>query len=293
MKKNKIIKKNNSKKNEKRLIFFLFFAVFLIAYVFYGNTAVTVSRYDINSKEIPPAFDGFRIVQISDIHNSGNSIMIDSLIKSTVESRPDIIFLTGDAIDSYFPDVDAAMSVINRLNDIAPVYYVIGNHEARTGDYYRLSKEMHRIGVAELSNSFVNVRLGDDEIVIAGINDPRRENKDGNGNDAQIVSDWLGSLKYDRQMYTILLSHRPELVKTYVTHGVNLIFTGHAHGGLVRIPFLGGLYAPNQGLFPKYYSGLYYFADTTMIVNRGVGNSGYSFRINDNPEIVVAVLHAG
>ena len=94
-------------------------------------------------------------------------------------------------------------------------------------------------------------------------------------------------------MYTILLSHRPELVKTYVTHGVNLVFTGHAHGGLVRIPFLGGLYAPNQGLFPKYYSGLYYFADTTMIVNRGVGNSGYSFRINDNPEIVVAVLHAG
>ena len=149
MKNNIIIKKNNSKKIVKRLIIFLFFAVFLIAYVFYGNTAVTVSRYDINSKEIPPAFDGFRIVQISDIHNSGNSIMIDSLIKSTVESKPDIIFITGDAIDSYFPDVDAAMSVIIRLNDIAPVYYVIGNHEARTGDYYRLSKEMHRIGVGE------------------------------------------------------------------------------------------------------------------------------------------------
>lgn len=274
------------------ILFLTFFAVFAV-YLFYGNTAVTVSKYDIRSEKIPPGFDGFRIVQISDLHNCHNTLMTGSLVSKTKEAKPDIIFLTGDAIDSYLPDVDAAMRVIEQLNEIAPVYYVIGNHEARTGEYYKLSKEMHKIGIAELSNAFVNIRLNDDEIVIVGINDPRKVNTDGKADDSKIAGDWLGSLKNDRDMYTVLLSHRPELIKTYATNGIDLVFTGHAHGGLIRLPFIGGIYAPNQGLFPKYAGGLYTVADTTMIVNRGAGNSGYSFRINDNPELVLAVLHAG
>ena len=285
--------KKIKKIKKKIVILILTFALFMAVFTFYGNTVVTVSEYDIRSEKIPPGFDGFRIVQISDLHNSNNTLMTDSLISKVDEAKPDIIFLTGDAIDSYSTDVLAAMRVIKAMNEIAPIYYVIGNHEARTGEYYSLSKAMHKISVTELNNSAVTVRLDDDEIVIAGINDPRLMNQFGGDYDSQLADSWLGSLEYDREMYTILLSHRPELISTYATHGIDLVFSGRAHGGLIRIPFVGGVFAPNQGLFPKYTFGRYTVSDTTMIVSRGVGNSGTSFRLNDNPEIVVVRLHAG
>lgn len=268
-------------------------AVVLSVYLFYGNTVVTVSRYDVRSEKIPPDFDGFRIVQISDLHNSRNTMMTESLINKTKKEAPDVILLTGDIIDSYYPDVSAAMNVVQSLNEIAPVYYVIGNHEPRARESSDLISKMRKIGVNVLWDSYAVIRVGDDEINIAGINDPRIVNTDGSGDDADIVSRFIGSLDYDRELYTILLSHRPELLTTYATYGVDLVFAGHAHGGLIRLPLIGGLYAPNQGLFPEYSGGLYTMADTSMIVSRGVGNSGNSFRINDNPELVITILHAG
>ena len=294
--------KNNGKKTngvrstsfKRRLVIILTVAAVLTAYLYYGNTAVTVTRYDISSEKIPPDFDGFRIVQISDLHNSGNSVMKESLISKTANAKPDVILLTGDMVDSYFTDVSAAISMIEKLNEIAPMYYVIGNHEARTGESSNLIRRMRELGIGILWNSYSIIRVGNDEIVIAGINDPRLLNKDGTADDAAIARESLGSLDYDREMYTILLSHRPELLNTYATYGIDLVFAGHAHGGLVRLPFIGGLYAPHQGLLPDYTGGvIYQIADTSMIVSRGVGNSGDTFRINDNPELVVTVLHAG
>ena len=278
---------------KRGIIIALTAAVALGAYIYYGNTALTVSRYDISSEKIPPGFDGFCIVQVSDLHNSGNSLMTESLIRKTKEAKPDIIVLTGDMIDSYFTNIPAAISVIRRLNEIAPVYYVIGNHEARTGQSGSFINQMHEMGISILSDSYSVIRVDDDEIVIAGINDPRRVNIDGKGDDAAIAEKALSGLDYDRELYTVLLSHRPELIKTYASFGIDLAFTGHAHGGLIRLPLIGGLYAPNQGLFPGYTGGIYKAADTTLILSRGVGNSRDSFRINDNPELVVAVLHAG
>lgn len=277
----------------RRTIIFLSLAVVLSVYLFYGNTVVTVSRYDVRSEKIPPDFDGFRIVQISDLHNSRNTMMTESLINKTKKEAPDVILLTGDIIDSYYPDVSAAMNVVQSLNEIAPVYYVIGNHEPRARESSDLISKMRKIGVNVLWDSYAVIRVGDDEINIAGIVDPRITNTDGSGDDADIVSRSIGALDYDRELYTILLSHRPELLTTYATYGVDLVFAGHAHGGLIRLPLIGGLYAPNQGLFPEYSGGLYTMADTSMIVSRGVGNSGNSFRINDNPELVITILHAG
>lgn len=277
----------------RRIILLLVLAAAFAAYVYYGNTAVTVTQYDVSMKKIPPGFDGFRIVQISDLHNSHNSLMTGSLVRKTAQASPDMIVLTGDMIDSYYPDVDSAMSVIGQLNCIAPVYYVIGNHEARTGKSGILIRKMKQQGISVLSDSYAVIRVADDEIVVAGVNDPRRLNADGQGSDAEIVKSALGSMDYDRRMFSVLLSHRPELMNVYATYGVDLVLTGHAHGGLIRLPFIGGLYAPHQGLFPTYCAGLYTAGGTQMIVNRGTGNSGFSFRINDPPELVVTVLHAG
>ena len=267
-------------------------ALLLAVYLFYGNTALTVTRIDIHSAKLPPEFDGFTIAQVSDLHNCPNSLLTDALAEAIREAQPDAIFLTGDVIDYGLTDVDAAVKVIDKLLAIAPIYYVTGNHEARTGEYYRLSKTLRKMGVTELSDGFVTVRLHDDEIVIAGINDPLTAHEYAVP-DRVIAENRLSALTYNRDMYTILLSHRPELMSTYATFGVDLVFTGHAHGGLIRLPFIGGLFAPHQGFFPQYDGGVYHSGSTDMIVSRGIGNSGRSLRINDNPELILAVLHAG
>ena len=288
-------KSNQPQKHQtikRRIIAFSVLTLLFIAYVIYGNTAVTVSHYDVRSEKIPPEFDGFRIVQISDLHNSGYALMTSSLVKKTKEASPDVIFLTGDAIDRRLTDVNKAFAVIEKLAEIAPVYYVTGNHEASTGEYYRLSKALNKRGVIELNNAFLNLRINEDEIVIAGIDDPMMAHKKRIPEEVT-AGQWLGSLGHNREMFTVLLSHRPELINTYEANGVDLVFSGHAHGGLIRIPFIGGVYSPHQGLFPKYAGGIYRKGSTQMIVSRGVANTGYSFRINDNPELVVAVLHAG
>ena len=268
----------------------LLFAMVFTAYAVYGNTVVSVTYYDIRSGKIPPEFDGFCIVLISDFHNSGNAVMTDSLIDKVKKANPDIILLTGDIIDCRTTDVDTGIALIEKISEIAPAYFVMGNHEARTGDYYALSKAMRKMGVTELNNAYVNIRLNDDEIVIAGICDPMTSHDKGIP-DSVITNEQLSSLGYDRGYYTVLLSHRPEQLRVYAANDVDLVFTGHAHGGLINIPLIGGLYAPHQGLFPDYYGGLYKRGTTDMIVSRGVGNSGHSFRINNNPELVVAVLH--
>ncbi len=280
------------KKHRRLIVFLLAFTVLFASYVIYGNTTVTVTRYDIHSERIPPGFDGFCIVQISDLHNGSNSVMTDSLLKKTAEAHPDVILITGDTIDRFDSDVDTAIKVVEKLIDFAPVYYVTGNHEARTGAYYKLAKLMRKIGVTELSDSFVNVRLNNDEIVIAGVNDPLTAH-DTTASDKAIMEKRLSQLQYDPRFYFFFLSHRPELMDVYSSNNIDLVFTGHAHGGLIRLPLIGGLYAPHQGLMPKYTEGLYKQSFTSMIVSRGVGNSGRTFRINDNPELVVAVLHAG
>ena len=105
--------------------------------------------------------------------------------------------------------------------------------------------------------------------------------------DEEIVATNLNGLTEDLKGYNILLSHRPELIDIYASFNINLVFSGHAHGGQIRIPFIGGIIAPNQGLFPKYTSGLYEVKNTKMVVSRGLGNSAFPIRINNRPEIVV------
>lgn len=279
------------KKKTNRVAAILAAAVVLVsAYLVYGNTAVTVSEYDISSDRIPSGFEGFRIVQISDLHITRHTLMTDPLIEKVKELQPDVIFLTGDVIDRKNADVTVAKEVVERLTWIAPVYYVTGNHEARTGDYFALSEKMNKLGVKELKDMAVIKRFHGDEIVIVGLKDPMGSLSKGVTEKAD-TEKRLSGIEYDREKYTVLLSHRPELFDIYVDNKVDLVFTGHAHGGLIRIPFIGGLYAPHQGFFPRFTSGEYQKDSTTMIVSRGIGNSGCSVRINNQPDLVVVTLH--
>ncbi len=219
----------------------------LLIWTVWGNTALMVSTISISSSHIPAAFSGFRIAQVSDLHNAEFGRNNAELLSLLSESRPDIIVITGDLIDANHTDVGIALGFVQESVRIAPTYYVTGNHEAASPQYDTLKAGLEAAGVIVLE---------------------------------------------DETVYIERVSHRPELFETYVDGGIDLVFSGHAHGGQFRLPFIGGLVAPNQGLFPKYDAGLYTDGSTSMVVSRGIGNSIIPFRFNNRPEIVLVELNA-
>ena len=260
----------------------------LIVWIVWGNQALELNTYRITSSNLPEAFDGFCIAQLSDLHNCQMGKNNEKLLSMLRAEAPDIIVITGDMIDSRQTDVDIALHLAGELVQIAPCYYVSGNHEARVSEYSTLKKGLIERGVTVLENEKVEITLSGVSITIAGVVDPDFWMEYAL-DDAAIMTGKLDELICE-DTYTILLSHRPELFELYIESKADLVFSGHAHGGQFRIPFVGGLIAPNQGLFPKYDAGIYKEGNTTMVVSRGIGNSIVPFRINNRPEIVLVEL---
>ena len=175
---------------------------------------------------------------------------------------------------------------------IAPVYYVTGNHEARIEEYEELITGLEKAGVHVLDNESVEIENSGDRIALAGMKDPSFVTDYLFGDSQTVAKNALAEFISDEDIYTVLLSHRPELFESYVECRADLVFSGHAHGGQFRFPFVGGVVAPNQGLFPKYDAGVYSKEGTYMIVSRGIGNSILPFRINNRPEIVLVELQS-
>ena len=265
----------------------------LAIWTVWGNTALMVSTVAISSSRIPPAFSGFRIAQVSDLHNAELGKDNSTLLRMLSDSRPDIIVITGDLVDSTHTDIDTALAFAKKAVQIAPVYYVTGNHEARLTEYERLRNGLETAGVTVLEDKTVWLERDDGKIMLIGLSDPDFTVKgDMFGEAPSMAGTKLESLIGSEGSYTILLSHRPELFETYVDCGIGLVLSGHAHGGQFRLPFIGGLVAPDQGLFPKYDAGLYTDGSTDMVVSRGIGNSIIPFRFNNRPEIVLVELCA-
>lgn len=281
--------------HKKLLIILIIILVALILYgiwLYHENNIINITEYDISDKDLPKSFDGFRIAQISDFHNTTLGNDNDILIEDIKKENPDIIVITGDYIDSYHTKRDISERLAKRLVQIAPVYYVTGNHESRMPDeLQKLQNCFEDIDVTILRDDECIIQRGTDKIRICGIDDPdftgaEREPEDY-GNEAL---EKISLLKTD-DTYTILLSHRPEIFDIYCKSGVNLVFSGHAHGGQFRLPVVGALFAPSQGLFPKYTEGVHRNGNTSMVVSRGLGQSSIPFRINNSPELVIADLH--
>ncbi|MBQ8572646.1 MAG: metallophosphoesterase [Ruminococcus sp.] len=282
-------------KTKKRLliifsVLFVFF-VALVIYVAWGNKAIELNEITVSSHKLPDSFDGFRVAHVSDLHNDEFGEDNEKLISILEKSQPDIIAITGDLIDSHHPDADIAISFAENAQKIAPCYYVNGNHEQRVpDDYAELLEAFDEIGVVVLENKAVSLSREDDSINIIGVSDPGFETDYLFGDTAGVMRHHLGELVTDTEGYNLLLSHRPELFEVYTDYDVDLVLSGHAHGGQFRLPFVGGLYAPNQWLFPEYDSGLYTDGHTDMIVSRGIGNSLFPFRFNNRPEVILVEL---
>lgn len=261
----------------------------LIVWTAWGNTALELNTYTISSCELPDAFDGYRIAQVSDLHNAefgdGNQRLLDMLR----EAEPDMIAITGDLIDSRKTNIAVALAFAEEAVRIAPCYYVSGNHEARVPEYWELKAGLEAAGVTVLDDARVEIEISGKSITIIGVNDPSFL-ADYLTSDAAVMDRKLSELSSEDASFTILLSHRPELFDTYAAHEMDLVLTGHAHGGQFRLPLIGGLIAPNQGLFPKYDDGLYSEENTNMIVSRGLGNSIIPFRFNNRPEVALIEL---
>ena len=272
------------------LSFAVLILIVLTVWTLWGNTALEVNEYEIMSDRIPQGFEGFRIAQVSDLHNAEFGEGNEKLIQLLSQTDPDIIVLTGDLIDSRHTDIEIALDFARLAIKLAPVYYVSGNHEARVHEYEDLKIGLAEAGVVILENQKVQITREGGSITLVGIGDPSFQEDYLFGDSESVARQAIEHQQNESDGYTILLSHRPELFDLYVDTGMDLVFSGHAHGGQFRLPFVGGLVAPNQGFFPKYDAGEFTEENTTMIVSRGVGNSIIPIRFNNRPEIVLVTL---
>lgn len=257
-------------------------------YLYWGNNSLSVGKYTVSPENLPESFDGYRIVQISDLHNKD---FHGRLIKKIRSFAPDIIVITGDILDSYHTKPQVAAEFAENAVEIAPVYYITGNHESRLEIYSEFRKTLENIGVTVLDCKGVTLEKNGGEIFLAGMDDLTFFGSTVLNEDTLIFTEKLNALAGEKGERTgILLSHRPELFDVYVQSGFELVFTGHAHGGQIRLPFVGGILTPNQGFFPEYDAGLFEEENTNMIISRGLGNSIFPFRIGNRPEIVVCDL---
>lgn len=279
------------KKALTRLLVLSALFLVLLIWTIWGNTALTINTIKISSSRIPALFSGLRIAQVSDLHNAEfgkNNIKLLELLSA---NNPDIIVITGDLVDAKHTDIKVALDFVTEAVSIAPVYYVTGNHEASLLQYDELKTGLEISGVIVLEDSAIELKHGSEKITLIGLSDPNFTIKgDMFGEVPAMVATKLNGLVDDESGYTILLSHRPELFESYISCNIDLVLSGHAHGGQFRLPFIGGLVAPDQGIFPKYDAGLYTNGNTNMVVSRGLGNSIIPIRFNNRPEIVIVEL---
>lgn len=272
----------------------------LVIWCLWGNTALTVTPVDVFGERLPRSFDGYRIVQLSDLHDARFGAQNERLIERVAAQQPSAIVLTGDMIDSRRTKVEPTVALAKRLVELAPVYYVTGNHEARVPEAAQaLLDGLTRAGVTVLRSEAVDLQEGGESIRLIGLDDLGVYYKAlaGEAQDIQeILAAAKDALKGDLSAlvrdagFTLVLSHRPELIDLYAECGADLVLCGHAHGGQVRLPFGGGLYAPGQGFFPAWDAGLYEMGGTQMFVSRGLGNSAFPLRVNNRPEVVTITL---
>ncbi|MFK4998595.1 metallophosphoesterase [Bacillus sp. N9] len=264
----------------------LIIACYLFLHI--NNKWLQTTFYTIESKRIPQSFDGLTIVQLSDLHDATFGKQQWALINKVKKLNPDLIFLQ-DLIDSNRYDLENSLQLIKQLVTMTDVYYVTGNHEVAVNEVEQIKHELTKLGVHVMTNEAKRLTRNGEEIVLAGIDDPLMKNQFA----PHIVVDEMidqALTGAPRGEYTILLSHRPEVFDVYIDQQLDLVFTGHAHGGQLRLPGFGGLIAPGQGWFPSYTSGKHQRGITEMIINRGLGNSIFPYRIFNRPEIVVATL---
>lgn len=261
-------------------------------WLYFENNRIDSSVYEIPVSGLPKEYNGFRIVQISDFHNNVLGKDNEKLMDAVQAAKPDIIVITGDFIDSRNTHTDISLNLSKQLVEVAPVYYVTGNHEHRMPDILaEFETELQKLGVHVLHGESQYITREGKKLQIIGVDDPTFYYPDDEfeGKESEELAADVKRL-CDSNCSSILLAHRPVFFDDYAAAGVDVSFAGHEHGGQFRVPFIGGIFAPDEGLMPKYCEGVHTIGDSTLVVSRGLGQSVFPFRVNNSPELVTAVL---
>lgn len=279
---------------KRKKVLFIIICICTWGFLHFENNFITITKITVESPKVPNTFDGYKIVHLSDLHSKEFGKEQKNLVKKIEDAQPDLIVFTGDLIDSRHFDAEVSLELIRQIAKIAPTYFVTGNHEWWSGKFEFLEKVMKENNVHVLRNTCDRISKGKDSIYITGIDDP--VSTQATYEETVVVENEIKQAVKEikeRDVFKILLAHRPEMLPLYSEYGFDLVLSGHAHGGQVRLPFIGGLIAPNQGFFPEYTSGEYKRGNCTMIVSRGLGNSIIPQRLFNHPEIVVLTLSKG
>lgn len=300
---------NTQKKQKSKLRKFTYaFAVFIFTFgglalqIKLDQNHIVVDQFTLSSAKIPKVFDGFKIVHLSDLHGAAFKDGQKTLLTKIKAENPDLIVISGDTLDRHIENWENSLSLLTELAKSYPVYASTGNHEYWTPHRDQTLKTMENTGVQVLAGNGVSLRRPATlstaggtsseaaQIWLYGIHDPNFFDSD----DAYLAQ--LAALQNEQaqisgnQDFVMLISHRPELQKLYASYGFDLSFSGHAHGGQVRLPFTQGLIAPNQGLLPKLTAGLHEFDGKYLMISRGIGNPSGVPRVFNPPEIVSLTL---
>ena len=273
----------NIRSNRKKYIkpaIVLLIVIALLLFCSYQNRHLETTYYTYKAEQFGADLEGYRIVQISDLHNAKFGKHNQKLVDRIRECEPDMIVLTGDLVDSNHTNVDRAVQFGDEIVKICPVYYVTGNHEywLEKSEYDELMDGLASAGVVILDDQVVEISRGDAKFRLVGLDDK------------SLADGTLEALLSDEREFTVVLAHEPQYLARYAGTGVDLVLSGHAHGGQFRLPFVGGIVAPDQGFLPEYTAGEYFMNGTEMIVSRGLGNSVIPVRLFNYPEIVCVEL---
>ncbi|MCI9121240.1 MAG: metallophosphoesterase [Oscillibacter sp.] len=282
--------RRSRRRRGRGMVLLLALAVLTALFLRWNNRSLQVTAFFPAFQTLPEGFDGCRVVVLGDLHSTFFGEKNSLLLETVQEQRPEYIFLVGDLVDAFreIPPGYAAEAAAG-LRAIAPVYYVTGNHEWAAGDVPELKETLEAQGVTVLSNEFVPLERGGDQIILAGIDDPNgyADQKTPETVAAEVYAAWGNP-------FWLLLAHRNNLfAERYSLLGAELVVSGHGHGGLVRLPFTDGLVSTERTFFPSYTAGMYEANGSALFVTRGLGNTGRTFRLFNRPEVAVITLRRG
>ena len=282
-------RRSHSSRRRKRAFLTVAAALFLAAaYLWWGNRTLQVTQFEASFADLPHGFDGCRVAVISDLHGAKFGEENEALLAAIAAQQPEYIFYLGDLEDRFRgQEVGYAAKIAAGLSASAPTYYVTGNHEWAIGGVPALKETLEANGVTVLSNEYVTLERNGDPIILAGIDDP-------NGYADQKTPETLAAEIYaaEGDPFWLLLAHRNNrFANQYSLLSADLVLSGHGHGGFWRLPGTDGLVGHEYNFFPSYMAGFYEENGSLLFVTRGLGNSGWTFRVANRPEIAILTLH--
>lgn len=275
-------------RRRKTAVLLVLTALLAAGFLLWGNCSLQTTETALVSPALPPAFDGLRIVELADLHGRVFGRGSRRLLAAVHRAEPDLICIDGDLFDEH-TDLAMLPPLLRGLCAIAPVYYVTGNHEWRVPGLRGILAQMRACGVTVLQDDWRVLWRGEDALIVAGTDDPcgPAERK----TPAELIADIRAEA--GEAAFLLLLAHRNDQLPQWSALGVQAVLAGHCHGGVVRLPFVGGLFGTDRRLFPAWDAGLYRQGETALYVSRGLGYTNVHLRLFNRPEVAVIVLRRG